>query len=75
MKQPTAASLKRVNVDNLSGLGAARLASILLTVANSRPESKRQLRMELAAVQGIEHLAVEIDKRLTSLETVLIRRA
>ena len=70
MKQPTSASLKRVNAENLAGLGAARLAELLLTVANSRPELKRQLRMELAASQGVEHLAPEVDKRLTSLETL-----
>jgi hypothetical protein len=69
MKQPSAASLKRVNADNLAGLGAERLAAILVAVANTRPELKRQLRMELAATQGVEHLAAEVDKRLTSLET------
>ena len=70
MKRPTTASLKRVNAENLAGLGAERLAELLLTVANTRPELKRQLRMELAASQGVEHLAPEIDKRLTSLETL-----
>jgi hypothetical protein len=70
MKRPTAASLKRVNEENLSGLGAERLAAILLAVAATRPELKRQLRMELAATQGVEHLAAEVDKRLTSLETL-----
>ena len=70
MNHPTAASLKRVNADNLALLGAGRLAELLLAVANSRPELKRQLRMELAASQGVEHLAPEIDKRLTSLETL-----
>jgi hypothetical protein len=70
MKPPTAASLKRVNVENLASLGAERLAALLLAVANGRPELKRQLRMELAASQGADHLAPEIDKRLTSLETL-----
>ncbi|WP_158914688.1 DUF6880 family protein [Caulobacter sp. S45] len=70
MKGPSTASLKRVNAENLAGLGAERLAGILLAVANTRPELKRQLRMELAASQGVEHLAPEIDKRLTSLETL-----
>jgi hypothetical protein len=70
MKRPTTASLKRVNVENLAGLGAARLAELLLAVANTRPELKRQLRMELAATQGADHLAPEVDKRLTSLETL-----
>ncbi len=70
MKRPTVASLKRVNAENLAGLGAERLAELLLAVANTRPELKRQLRMELAATQGVDHLAAEVDKRLVSLETV-----
>jgi hypothetical protein len=68
-KPPTAASLKRVNLENLAGLGAERLAEILVAVAETRPDVKRRLRMELAAEQGADHLALEVDKRLTSLET------
>lgn len=68
-KPPTTASLKRVNLENLAGLGAERLAEILVTVAETRPDVKRRLRMELAAEQGADHLALEIDKRLASLET------
>jgi hypothetical protein len=68
-KPPTAASLKRVNLENLAGLGAERLAEILVTVAETRPDVKRRLRMELAAEQGADHLALEVDKRLASLET------
>ena len=73
MKRPTTASLKRVNAENVAGLGAERLAEILIAVANRRPELKRQLRMELAATQGVDHLATEVDKRLTSLETVVAK--
>jgi hypothetical protein len=69
MKRPTPASLKKVTAENLVNLGAERLAEILVGVADVRPELKRRLRMELAAEQGAEHLAVEIDKRLASLET------
>ena len=69
MKAPTSASLKKVNVENLVNLGAERLAQILTDVAATRPDLKRRLRMELAAEQGPEHLAAEIDKRLGSLET------
>ena len=68
-KPPTSASLKRVNPENLAGLGAERLAEILVAVAETRPEVKRRLRMELAAEQGADHLALEVDKRLASLET------
>jgi hypothetical protein len=69
MKRPTPASLKKVTAENLAGLGAERLATIVAEVAANRPELKRRLRMELAAEQGAEHLALEIDKRLASLET------
>jgi hypothetical protein len=69
MKSPTVASLKKVTAANLAGLGAERLAAILVAVANTRPELKRRLRMELAAEQGANHLAVEIDRRLASLES------
>ncbi len=69
MKPPTSASLKKVSAENLTKLGAERLAEILTDVAATRPDLKRRLRMELAAEQGSEHLAGEIDKRLVSLET------
>ncbi|THD61424.1 DUF6880 family protein [Phenylobacterium sp.] len=69
MKRPTPASLKKVTPQNLELLGAARLAELLAAAAEARPEIKRRLRMELAAEQGAEALAVEIDKRLASLET------
>ncbi|RAK57233.1 DUF6880 family protein [Phenylobacterium deserti] len=69
MKRPTAASLKKVTPENVARLGAERLATILVEVAAARPELKRRLRMELAAEQGAEHLLVEIDRRMASLET------
>jgi len=69
MKRPTPASLKKVTPENLAALGAERLAEILVAAAEARPELKRRLRMELAAEQGADHLAPEIDRRLASLET------
>ncbi|MDB5445299.1 MAG: hypothetical protein JWQ97_616 [Phenylobacterium sp.] len=69
MKRPTVASQKKVTVENLARLGAERLAEILAMAADTKPELKRRLRMELAAEQGAEHLAVEIDRRLASLQT------
>ncbi len=68
MKRPTPASLKRVNTENLKGLGLDRLAEILMDVGDARPEVKRRLRMELAAEQGAEHLWLEIDKRIATVE-------
>lgn len=68
MKTPTVASLKKVTPENLARLGAERLASIVADAAETRPDLKRRLRMELAAEQGADHLALELDKRLTTLE-------
>jgi hypothetical protein len=69
MKRPTVASRKALTPENLAGLGAERLAAILLGVADTRPDLKRRLRMEVAAEQGPEHLIPQIDKRLATLET------
>lgn len=68
MKPPTVASLKKVTPENLARLGAERLADIVAEAADTRPDLKRRLRMELAAAQGAEHLALELDKRLNTLE-------
>lgn len=68
MKPPTVASLKKVTPENLARLGAERLAEIVAEAADTRPDLKRRLRMELAAAQGADHLALELDKRLTTLE-------
>src|SRR5271154_7142750 len=67
MKRPSTASLKRLNAENLAALGAEELARILLAISDGRPELKRRLRMELAAAQGPEPLAIELDKRLATL--------
>ena len=69
VKRPTAASLKKVTPENLAALGAERLAELLASAAEARPDLKRRLRMELAAEQGAEHLGAEIDRRLNTLET------
>jgi hypothetical protein len=68
-KAPTVASQKKVTADNIARLGLERLAALLAEAAAARPELKRRLRMELAAEQGADHLAAEIDKRLASLES------
>ncbi|HET6969736.1 MAG TPA: hypothetical protein VFH92_01315 [Phenylobacterium sp.] len=68
-KRPTPASRKKVTPENLANLGAERLAELLATFAETRPELKRRLRMELAAEEGADHLVVEIDKRLATLGT------
>ena len=49
MKKPSPGSLKKVTAENLAALGAGRLAEILVSVADTRADLKRRLRMELAA--------------------------
>lgn len=66
-KRATVASLKKVSAENLARLGIERLAEIVMAAAETRPDLKRRLRMELAAEQGAEHLVLEIDRRLASL--------
>ena len=68
MKGPGAGSRKTVTVENLVGLGAERLAQILVGVAETRVDLKRRLRMELAAEEGPAALTAEIDKRLGAYE-------
>lgn len=68
MKRPSS-SQKKVTVENLVGLGAERLAEILVGVAETRADLKRRLRMELAAEQGAGPLIAEIDKRLRAFVT------
>lgn len=60
---------RRVTPETLAGLGAERLGEILAGVAETRPDLKRRLRMEIAAQQGPGALAPEIDKRLAAFET------
>jgi hypothetical protein len=69
MKRSSVASRRKVTAENLAGLGVERLAALLVDVAETRPDLKRRLRMELAAEQGAQPLISEIDKRLASFET------
>ncbi|HEX7761159.1 MAG TPA: hypothetical protein VF459_16755 [Caulobacteraceae bacterium] len=57
-------SRKALTAANLEALGAARLAALLLDLADGAPATKRRLRMELAAEAGPEELAAEIEKPL-----------
>lgn len=60
---------KTVTLDNLAPLGAERLATILIELADGDPEIKRRLRLELAAEEGGDSIAAEIGKRLTALRS------
>ena len=58
---------KRLTPENLSRIGADRLAALLVEMAEDSAIWKRRLRMELAGEIGPEDLSAEIDKRLTSI--------
>jgi len=61
------ASKKTVTLQNLAALGAERLATILVDLAEADAEVKRRLRLELAAQVGGDSIAAEIGKRITAL--------
>jgi uncharacterized protein DUF6880 len=63
------ASRKTVTLDNLTALGAERLAAILTELAEGDAEVKRRLRLELAAQSGGDTIAAEIGKRITTLKS------
>lgn len=67
MARRPGAARKSLSIANLSGLGAERLAQMLVDVAAGDANWKRRLKLELAAEVGAADLALEIDKRLTAL--------
>ncbi|WP_438852004.1 DUF6880 family protein [Brevundimonas nasdae] len=66
-RRPVAA--KRLNAANLAGLGAERIAELLMEASDSDPILKRRLRLVMAAEAGPEVLGLELDKRLTTIAT------
>lgn len=63
----------RLSAANLERLGAPRLADLLIEAGAGNANLKRRLRLELAAQAGPDHLALEIDKRLTALAAARTR--
>ncbi|MFN3879563.1 MAG: DUF6880 family protein [Brevundimonas sp.] len=61
------ASPKRLNAASLSGLGADRLGELLMQAADADAILKRRLRLVLAAEAGPDLLALELDKRLSTI--------
>jgi hypothetical protein len=51
----------------MEALGAERLTSILLAIADEQPAIKRRLRMELAAQVGVLDLAAEVERHLDAM--------
>lgn len=60
-------SKKTLNKDNLTALGAERLADLLLEVSTGSAEIKRRLRLELSHSVGPAELARDVRKRLVSV--------
>lgn len=73
MAKRPAAPKKTLTAPNLAVLGADRLAALLMEVAGGDALWKRRLRMELAGEVGGPDLALELDKRLTSLAESRVR--
>ncbi|CAN5133415.1 hypothetical protein BH10PSE1_BH10PSE1_06380 [soil metagenome] len=67
MAKKSAAARKTLSTANLVELGAERLAGLLVQAASGDANLKRRLKLELAAEVGAADLALEIDKRLTTL--------
>ncbi|CAN5328498.1 hypothetical protein BH09PSE1_BH09PSE1_19970 [soil metagenome] len=67
MAKKSAAARKTLSTANLVELGAERLARLLVEAASGDMNLKRRLKLELAAEVGAADLALEIDKRLTTL--------
>lgn len=63
----------RLSAANLIHLGAPRLADLLIEAGAGNANLKRKLRLELAAQAGPAPLALEIDKRLTTLAAARTR--
>ena len=60
-------SKKSLNKANLTGLGAERLAELLLEVTTGNAALQRRLRLELSAAQGPGEVAREVRKRFAAL--------
>lgn len=61
------ASKSTLNAKNLEGLGAQRLAELLIEISTGSAVAKRRLRLELAGAQSPKDAAREVAKRLASL--------
>jgi hypothetical protein len=61
------ASNKTLNAKNLTALGAARLAELLIEVSTDNAAAKRRLRLELAGAQSPGEVGKEVRKRLTAI--------
>jgi hypothetical protein len=67
MMEPTMASKKTPTAADLEKLGASRLAGLLVELAEADASTRRRLKLELAAHEAPERLAVEVRKRLVRI--------
>jgi hypothetical protein len=73
MAKKSAAARKTLSTANLVELGAERLADLLVEATSGNANLKRRLKLELAGEVGAADLALEIDKRLTTLAAAKTR--
>jgi hypothetical protein len=57
-----------LNAKNLEGLGAVRLAALLMQLTEGNAAARRTLRLALAEQRGPEEMAQEVRKRLAAVE-------
>lgn len=62
------AARNSLNAKNLEGLGATRLAALLMELTEGNASARRTLRLALAESQGPVELAQEVRKRLATVE-------
>ncbi|MEB3242202.1 MAG: hypothetical protein VKO44_01055 [Cyanobacteriota bacterium] len=62
------AARNSLNAKNLEGLGAARLAALLMEISEGNAAARRTLRLALAESQGPVELAQEVRKRLAAVD-------
>ena len=67
METVASVGAKKTTLETLEGLGARRLAELLLEFGEEDAEIKRRLRFELAGEAGAEVIAADITKRLAAL--------
>lgn len=57
-----------MNTQNLEGLGARRLAALLIEISQGHGPAKRRLCLELAGAPGSQDVAREVYKCLATIE-------
>ena len=63
----TLASRRTLSAKNLQGLGAGRLAELLIEISAGDTVAKRRLRLELAGLESPGAVAAEVRKRLATI--------